>query len=361
MQITRKLLALGLVLGVLLALGIVSITAQDDDPGVLNIYSARHYGAMEAPFVKFQEETGIEVRVSAGSPRDLLARVRADLDRGDRSVADLFLAIDAGVMDIATEEGLLQPIESETLTENIAEPFRDPEGHWYGLSIRTRTLVYNPENVTEEELAGINAYADMAADVWEDRVCMRPAAHIYTVSLFSSLVFHLGEEAAGDVLSGISENVTRYVNSDIRTIQAIAAGECDIAFVNHYYMGQLANGDEEAQATFNAVDIKWMNQETTGVFYNVNAAGVVRNAANAENAIAFIEFMSQAENQCGGSDCLPGSNYEFPTNTSVEANETIAGFGEFEYDVTYPLWEYGAFQGTSVTLLEEAGFGFEEN
>ncbi|MEO1185414.1 MAG: Fe(3+) ABC transporter substrate-binding protein, partial [Cyanobacteria bacterium J06636_27] len=69
-----------------------------EDAGVLNIYSSRHYGDLEAPFQAFTEETGIDVRVSAGTPRDLLSRLRADIDRGNRSVADIFLAIDAGVL-----------------------------------------------------------------------------------------------------------------------------------------------------------------------------------------------------------------------------------------------------------------------
>ncbi|MEL7233667.1 MAG: hypothetical protein AAGK74_04175, partial [Chloroflexota bacterium] len=61
-----------LLMGLIFSVGLLPTQAQDD-AGILNIYSARHYGAMEAPFVQFQEDTGIEVRVSAGTPRDLLA------------------------------------------------------------------------------------------------------------------------------------------------------------------------------------------------------------------------------------------------------------------------------------------------
>ncbi len=356
-----RFIALALALVSLLSLGLVPVVAQDDDPGVLNIYSSRHYGDMEAPFVAFSEATGIEVRVSAGSPRDLLTRLRADIGRGDRSVADLFLAIDAGVLDLAAEEGLLQPIESDVLTSNIAENFRDPDNHWFGLSIRTRTVVYNPENVTEEELAGLNTYSDLADPVWEGRLCMRPASHIYTVSLFSSLLYHLGEEEAAAVTEGIANNATRYINSDTSQIRAVAAGECDVAVVNHYYMGRLGNGDEADQEIFNSVALKWMNQDTTGVFYNVNGAGVVRNAANFDNAVLFLEYMASLENQCGGPTCFPGSNFEYPTNPEAEPEAVIAGFGEFAYDFDYPLWEYGAYQEASVAMLEEADFGFTEN
>jgi len=190
---------------------------------------------------------------------------------------------------------------------------------------------------------------------------MRPASHIYTVSLFSSLINHLGEAEALSVTTGIADNVTRYINSDTGQIRAVAAGECDVAIVNHYYMGRLANGDEAAQETFNAVQLKWMNQDESGVFFNVNGAGVVANAANYDNAVAFIEFLVATENQCGESNCFPGSNYEFPTNPTAAPNETIADFGEFSYDLDYALSSYGSLQEAAVAMLEEAGYGFSEN
>jgi hypothetical protein len=77
--------------------------------------------------------------------------------------------------------------------------------------------------------------------------------------------------------------------------------------------------------------------------------------------VRFLEYMTSVENQCGETECFPGSNYEFPTNPEAEPNETIAGFGDFTYDTEYPLWEYGAYQDAAVSVLEEADFGFTEN
>jgi iron(III) transport system substrate-binding protein len=259
----RKLM----VLLIFALLAIAPLTAQDD-AGVLNIYSSRHYGAMEAPFVEFQMATGIEVRVSSGTPRDLLGRLSADVERGNRSVADVFLAIDAGVLSLATERGLLQPVESEILSANIPEDQRDPDGHWYGMSQRVRTVVYYPfdgeHGLTEEEVALLETYADVANPVFEGRLCMRPASHIYTVSLVSSLIHNLGEEEAQAVVEGWTRNTTRYINSDTRQIEAVAAGECDLAVVNHYYVARLrdsADADEVALAE--SVVLKWLNQDTT--------------------------------------------------------------------------------------------------
>jgi len=348
-----------LFLAAVVSLGLLPAAAQDD-PGVVNVYSSRHYGDLEGPFEAFTQATGIEVRVSAGTPQDLLTRLRADLQRGNRSIADVFLAIDAGVLSLAASEDLLVPITSDVLNANIAEEYRDPEGRWYGLSIRTRNVIYNPDNVTEAELAGLNTYADLASPEWQGRLCMRPASHIYTVSLFSSLLHHLGEEAPA-VAEGIAGNVSRYINSDTSLIQAVAAGECDVTVTNHYYLGRLINGSAEDQAVAERVAIRWMNQETTGAFININGAGIIRNAANYDNALRFIEFLSLTENQCGSPTCFPGSNYEYPTNPAGELNETTASFGEVVFDTSYPLWEYGALQQPAIDMLMAAGFGFVEN
>lgn len=339
----------------------IGVIAQDEPTGVVNVYSSRHYGDLEAPFAAFTEATGIDVRVSAGSPQDLLARLRADISRGNRSIADVFLAIDAGILSLAAEEGLLEAIESPILEANVAPEFRDPAGHWYGLSVRARTLVYNPANVSDEEIAQINTYSDLANPLVAGRLCMRPGAHIYTISLFSGLIYNLGEAAAADVTAGIAGNVTRYIDSDTSIIRAIAAGECDFGIVNHYYMGRLANGNAEDQATFSAVALKWLNQDTTGVFFNVNGGGIVKNAANRDEAQLFIEYLSALENQCGGPACFPGSNYEFPTNPAAEVNETVASFGDVVFDTGYALSIYGQLQQASADMLNAAGYGQRAN
>lgn len=353
---------IALLMALALSLTLGPVVAQESR-GVLNIYSARHYGAMEQPMITFQEETGIEVRVSQGTDRDLLGRLQADIDRGGRSPADLFMSIDAGVLSLAAANDLLEPVESEVLTANIPESQRDPEGRWFGLSQRVRTVVYNVENVSEDELAALNDYADLADPTWEGRLCLRPASHIYTVSWASSLIHHLGAEGAREVIDGIVANSPVYINSDTSQIQAVAAGQCDVALVNHYYLGRLTDSSNPAdQAVVEAVAIKWMNQDTTGVFYNITGAGVVRNAANLDNAIAFLEYFSTIEGQSGDPMLgLPGNNYEFPTNPEAEVNPIIAAFGAFTLDLDYPLWEYGALQADAVTLLEEAGFGFNES
>lgn len=350
-QFKRPIITL-VALAILAGVAFSHQSTQAQERRFLNIYSSRHYGAVEAPLVAFQEATGIEIRLSQGSAQDLLERLRAE---GDRTPADLLVAIDAGVLSLAAEEGLLQAVDSEILNANIDPSQRDPEGRWYGLSQRVRTIVYNPANVSEEEAASLLTYASLADPMWQGRLCLRPATHIYSISLASSLVYHLGEESAKAVFEGWAANTTTYIDSDTNLIKAVAAGECDVTLVNHYYLARLtSDGDPVAEQ----VALTWVDQDGLGNFYNVNGAGVTAAAQNVDEAIEFIEFFSSLEGQSGGPEGFPGSNYEFPTNFAAEVNEFAAGFGELKLDLDYPLWEYGAYQATAITLLEEAGYGF---
>jgi iron(III) transport system substrate-binding protein len=339
-----------LLLLALLCVGFSPALAQDD-PGVVNVYSSRHYGAMEGPFIAFTEATGIEVRVSQGTPQALLERLRAE---GEYTPADVFLAIDAGVLSLAAEEGLLQPIESETLEVNIDPSQRDPENRWFGLSQRVRTIVYNPETVDPSLLTG---YESLADPQWQGRLCLRPASHIYTISLTSSLIYRLGEDGAREVVEGWVATNPLYIDSDQRIIETIAAGGCDVGLVNHYYLARLINDNGGDYP----VALRWPNQETTGAFYNVNGAGVTANALNHDNAVRFIEFMSTLEAQAGTPEGFPGSNWEFPTNFAAAPNEILLSFGELQRDDEYPLWEYGAYHAAAIDLLEAAGYGFSES
>lgn len=320
------------------------------DGGVLNIYSARHYGAMEAPFVAFTDATGIEVRVSQGSPRALLERLRAE---GERTPADLFLAVDAGVLALAADEGLLQPVDSDVLRANVPETLRDPADRWFALSLRPRTIMYNPATVDPAE---VTTYSALADPQWAGRLCMRPATHIYTVSLVSSLIYNLGEDAAEEIVRGWVANDPTYINSDTRLLETVAAGGCDVAIANTYYLARLKADDPDFP-----VEQVWANQDTTGTFFNINGAGVTAGARNVENAIAFLEFFSTEDGQAGTADGFPGSNYEYPANPDAELNPQLAALGDVMLDTGYPLWEYGALQASAVDLLERAGYGFDES
>jgi iron(III) transport system substrate-binding protein len=343
----RKIQLVLLVTGLLMLLALAAAPALAQDAGVVNVYSARHYGVMEATFAKFTEETGIEVRLSQGTVQALVQRLEAE---GSQTPADVFFSIDAGGLDLAASKGLLQPVESEVLTAAIPAELRDPDNLWFALSQRFRTIMVSTERV---EAGAVTTYAGLADAQWNSRLCLRPATHIYTIALVGGLILELGEAEAEAIVAGWVANQPQYIDSDSRILETIAAGGCDVALTNHYYLGRILSEQPDFP-----VSLVWANQAEgeTGVFRNISGMGVTAAALNRENAITLIEWMAttgQAADETG----IPGGNYEFPVNPTAEVNAVIAGFGEFTID-PLPLDEYGDQQEAALALLERVGYGF---
>lgn len=311
---------------------------------IVNVYSTRHYGAMEPMYAAFTEETGIRVRVSHGGMHALLERLKAE---GERTVADAFFAVDAGGLWLAANEGLLQRVESETINANIPAELRDPEGRFFALSQRIRSIAYMPGRVDPSELSSYEALADRK---WSGRLCMRPSTNVYTQSLVASLIAAHGEEKAEQIVRGWVANQPEYIDSDTRILQTIAAGGCDVGVTNHYYLGRLIDQDPDFP-----VKMFWANQDGRGVHRNVSGIGVTAAAANRQNAIRLIEWLSDRAGQAPDATGLPGSNFEFPVNSTVDAHPIIAGFGAWRAD-PMPLGEYGRHQADAIQLMERAGY-----
>lgn len=161
----------------LLALALLVACARPgpgDQAGLfVNVYTARHYG-VEPVFEAFTQDTGINVRFTTGSDSALRERIKAE---GRFTPADVYVAVDAGNLWLAGEDGLLQPVDSKVLADNIPPELRDPGNRWFGLSQRVRTIVYHPDRVAPEELSTYEGLADAR---WKGRLIMRPATHPYT-------------------------------------------------------------------------------------------------------------------------------------------------------------------------------------
>lgn len=350
---------------VVIALLSVNSAAFGQDRQVVNVYSARTYSAMEGAFVRFTEETGIEVRLSQGSTQDLLGRLRAE---GAQSVADVFFPIDAGALVIAANEGLLQPIESEILTNAVPEHLRDPQNRWFAVSQRVRTIMYNPATVDASQLS---TYEQLADPMWNGRLCLRPATHIYTISLVASLIAAHGEEEAERIVAGWVANQPQYIDSDTRILETIAEGGCDVGITNHYYLARKLSEDAsfpvaiffanqpadgvvatlEADATAEAVD-----PAVRGAHRNISGVGVTASAVNYDNAVRLLEWLV-TDGQAADANGIPGGNYEFPVNPEADLHPIPAAWGEFVID-PLPLEQYGTYQEAAIELLDRTGYGF---
>ena len=314
----RKLLALLVLLGV-----VTAAPAQEDK--VLNLYSSRHYQTDEVLYDNFTKATGIKInRIEAGEDA-LMERMRSE---GARSPADVLITVDAGRLWRAEQMGLLQPVSSKVLESRIPESFREPDGHWFGFSMRARVIAYRKGKVDPAEVA---TYESLADPKWKGRVCARSGTNVYMLSLLGSIIEHRGAEQAEDWARGVRENLARAPKGgDTDQIRGVAAGECDVAITNHNYYARLARSDKpEDRAVVEKVDLVFPNQDGRGTHVNISGAGVARHAPHRDVAIRFLEYLASDEAQ----RYFAAGNNEWPVVKGVAAeNPVLAEFGEFQYD-----------------------------
>ncbi|MBE9063721.1 Fe(3+) ABC transporter substrate-binding protein [cf. Phormidesmis sp. LEGE 11477] len=345
MKISRRYLC-GITL--LVSLGITACqSGTEEAEQVVNLYSARHYDVDEELYSEFTEETGIQVNVLEGKPDELIERIS---NEGEESPADVFIAVDAGRLWRAQEAGILQPVSSEVLDSVVPESLREPSGLWYGLTTRARMLVYNTDNVQPEELS---TYEDLADPKWEGRVCVRSSENVYNQSLLGSMVESIGPEATEAWAEGLVSNFARDPEGgDTDQIKAVAAGQCDVAIVNHYYWARLAKSDDAAdQEAVAQTALFFPNQEDRGTHVNISGMGLVAGAPNPENAIAFMEFLVSPAAQ----EVFAESNNEYPVADEVALDPVVSELGDFKVDATNVV-TYGQNNPQVNEIVDRAGW-----
>jgi len=337
----RHILAFALLAAV--GLGVQESRAADS----VNVYSYRKEELIKPLLDTFTERTGIRANLITGNAGELHQRLKAE---GVNSPADLLVTVDAGNLHRAKEDGLLQAVASPLLEQHIPTHLRDPEGYWFGLSKRARVFVYAPDRVDGDALS---TYLDLADDKWEDRLLIRSSSNIYNQSLIASVIAAHGMEKAEEWARNLVDNFARNPQGgDTDQIRAAAAGEGDLALVNHYYFARLAASEDEADRRVAAkLAIFFPNQDGRGTHVNVSGAGVTAHAPNRDNAVRLLEFLVSEEAQ----EIFAEGNQEYPVRDGVPLSPVVAEWGPFKED-DLNLSVLGELNREAVMLADRVGW-----
>lgn len=313
----------------------------------VNIYSARQEVLIKPLLDKFTAATGIKVNLVAGNADALVQRLQ---NEGANSPADVFLTVDAGNLNKAKELGLFQPVKSKTLEKAIPANYRDAEGYWYGLSMRARTIMYAKDRVKPEQ---IKTYQDLAEPAWKGKVCVRSSSNVYNQSLVASMIAVDGVPATEKWAKGLVANFARPPQGgDKDQIKAVAAGQCDVAISNTYYLGgMLTSTQTEEKEIASKIGVVWPNQKGRGTHVNVSGAGVTKSAKNKDNAIKLLEFLSSKDAQTWYAEV----NQEYPVVAGTPVSKTLQGFGKFKAD-KLKLSELREHNAEAVKVMDRAGW-----
>ncbi|SCY64132.1 iron(III) transport system substrate-binding protein [Desulfoluna spongiiphila] len=307
----------------------------------LVVYSARKEHLIKPLFDAYEKKTGVSIKYITGKAPVLLERLKSE---GSQTPADLLMTVDAGNLWHAANEGVLQPVSSEVLEANIPASLRDPGSRWFGLSRRARTIVYSTERVTPSELS---TYENLADPAWKGRLILRTSKKVYNQSLVAMLMAEHGEKKTQELVKGWVHNLAAPpFSSDTKALEAIMAGQGDVAVVNTYYFGRLQKKNPGLPLA-----IFWPNQKAGGVHVNVSGAGVTTHARHPEAAKAFLEWLSGPEAQ----NLFADANMEFPVNPTVKPHDFVAAWGEFKGSAL-GLEKAGELQSDAIKLMDRAGY-----
>jgi iron(III) transport system substrate-binding protein len=329
----------------ILALALTTLTTVSFAETV-TVYSARNEQLIKPLFDQYTAETGVEIKMLTDKEGPLLARLQAE---STNTPADVLITVDAGNLWQASSLGLLKTINSKTLKNNIPAHLRDPKQQWFGLSIRARTMIYNPTLIKVDQLS---TYEQLAGSSFKDKLCLRTSKKVYNQSLVAMMIAQYGEPKTENIIKGWVNNLaTDVFPDDTQLIEAVAAGQCAVGIVNTYYLGRILNKlSAEQQATYNA-KLFWANQKTNGVHVNVSGAGVTRYAKNESGAIKLIEWLSSDKAQ----NIYADKDLEYPANPKIKANSLVNNWGPFKQNLIN-MNKAGELQTSAVRLMDRVGY-----
>lgn len=334
--------SLGCLLRLAALVAVVGVAGCARNADELVIYSARNEQLIKPVFDRYTAETGQAIRFITDDAGPLIERLAAE---AAHSPADILFTVDAGELWHAAQRGLLQPIESQVLTDNIPESLRDPANRWFGLYVRARTIVYSTARVKpDDELTSYEALADSK---WRGKLCLRTAKKVYNQSLVAMLIAQHGEPQAEKIVRGWVDNLaTDVFSNDNLLMEAIAAGQCDVGIVNTYYYGRLLRDKPEIP-----VKLFWADQQGSGVHVNIAGAGITQHAPHRQAAQKFLEWLSQGDSQA----LVAEINLEYPANPQVKAAPVVLGWGDFKAN-SINIAKAGELQAAAVMLMDRAGY-----
>ena len=343
-----------LTLSLLAALSVFTAGVRADD-AVVNIYSARHYPTDEALYGDFTKATGIRVNRVDADDAGIIARLKAE---GSASPADVILLVDAARLWRGEADGLFQPVQSRTLEAAVpahlrAKPADNGGSAWFGLSTRARVVVYDKLKLQKTD---VDTYEKLADPKLKGKLCIRSGSHPYNLSLFGSMVEHLGAAATETWLQGLVNNMARPPKGgDTDQIKAVASGECGVAVTNSYYLARLMRSNNPAdRAVTERIGVVFPNQASWGTHVNVAGGAVARHAKNAANAVKFLEYLVSPSAQ----NHFANGNNEWPVISGVSfdnpALKAMTG-GSFKSELV-PISAVGMNQVRVQQMLDRVGF-----
>jgi iron(III) transport system substrate-binding protein len=254
--------------------------------GSITVYSGRAESLVKPVIEQFEGATGVDVQVRYGDTAELAATI---LEEAGGSPADVYFGQDAGALGALAAEGRLAALPGSIL-DRVESRFRSPDGVWVGVSGRARVAAYHTGRLAATDLpASILGFADAK---WKGRIGWVPTNGSFQAFVTALRVVE-GEGQARSWLEGMQANQPKVYERNPQALEAAAAGEVDVALINHYYLYQAIRQQGRSYPVANHV----FSGGDPGALVNVAGAGVLVTSRNAPAARALVAYLLGDEAQ----------------------------------------------------------------
>jgi len=269
-----------------------------DLEGELTLYSGRNEFLVGDLLTHIEDlYDGFDVTPRYGSATDLVNTI---LNEGDGTPADVFFSVNAGALGALADEGRTRSLPEE-IREKVGEEFRTDS--WVGTSGRGRTVPYNTNAYSAAEIpSDIMAFEEFEGDLgWA------PGYGSCQAFLTAMRILE-GEERTREWIAGVVESGIQTYPDEFAACQAIADGEIDAAFTNHYYIQRVLDADSDAPIA------TAFTEGDAGAVFNVAGATVIDETDDPELAENFVLHLLSAEAQ----EYFAVETFEYPLISEVE-------------------------------------------
>jgi iron(III) transport system substrate-binding protein len=295
----------------ILLFAVCAVAAGAYAAGDLVVYSGRKESAIKPIVDAYQKNTGVPVRLKVGRTSGLAHEL---IQEKARPRADVFIATEAGVMEILAKNGVLNRYVSP-LAKDLEAGLRDAQGYWSGITSRARVIIYNQNLVADKDAP--RSVFQLTHPQWKGKIAIASTRERTTLSWVSSLVATRGADFTKQYLRELSANGLVIVPDNTDVWQGVGRGEFEIGLTNspNYFLARKAGYP---------VGVVYPDQEEGGLgtMLNLNAIALVKGASNPDAAKRFIDFVLSPE----GQRMLIEGAFEIPLKPDIIDSAPLTGF-----------------------------------
>jgi iron(III) transport system substrate-binding protein len=206
--------------------------------GRLVIYSGRSEPLLQPVLDAFKAQyPDVEILLKAGSNSEI---ANALIEEQANPQADVFITTELFTIQSLAEQGIFQSYRPSD-ADLLPQEFLGPDNSWTGLTRRTRVIMYNKDQVSQEELP--TSVFDLADPKWKGKIAAAGSTNGGMQAHIAVLRQLIGEAETEAWLKGLTDNDVTFFGGHTDVRKAVGAGEFSLGLVNHYYYHlQLAEG-----------------------------------------------------------------------------------------------------------------------